>query len=114
MGRLLDILERHIKDSRGRAADRGVCEKSDLTEGRQGFSRFSRFSRSLHLLTTAFEILERRCPDHVDADRWRQAVEDGRRFLIEWGEQADALGGQWTICSACTNPLSRRPRPIGA
>jgi hypothetical protein len=36
--------------------------------------------------------LERRCPDYVEANRWRQAVEDGRRFLARWGDQAEALG----------------------
>src|SRR5262249_554230 len=34
------------------------------------------------------------CPDHVEPDRWQQAVEDGRTFLGRWGEQADALA--WT------------------
>jgi hypothetical protein len=38
--------------------------------------------------------LERRCPDHVPVERWRQAVEDWKRFLSQWGEQAEALG--WT------------------
>jgi hypothetical protein len=38
--------------------------------------------------------LERRCPDEVDPDDWELAVEDGRRFLARWGEQAEALG--WT------------------
>src|SRR6266478_5111271 len=38
--------------------------------------------------------LEQRCPDHVPVERWEQAVEDGRRFLATWGEQAEALG--WT------------------
>jgi hypothetical protein len=38
--------------------------------------------------------LERRCPDYVEANCWRQAAEDGRRFLARWGEQAAALG--WT------------------
>jgi hypothetical protein len=38
--------------------------------------------------------LECRCPDHIDTADWRQAVEDGRRFLAQWGEQAAALG--WT------------------
>jgi hypothetical protein len=33
-------------------------------------------------------------PEHVLADRWQQAVEDGRRFLAKWGAQAEALG--WT------------------
>jgi hypothetical protein len=38
--------------------------------------------------------LERQCPDHVAPDDWQQAIEDGRRFLARWGEQAAALG--WT------------------
>jgi hypothetical protein len=38
--------------------------------------------------------LEARCPDLVPVGRWQVAVEDGRRFLARWGEQADALG--WT------------------
>jgi hypothetical protein len=41
-----------------------------------------------------FHALVRRCPDFVEPDRWRQAVEDGRRFLASRGGQADALG--WT------------------
>src|SRR5262245_14908175 len=38
--------------------------------------------------------LEHRHPDYVEANGWRQAVEDGRAFLSRWGEQAEALG--WT------------------
>jgi hypothetical protein len=38
--------------------------------------------------------LERRCPDHIDTSDWQQAVEDGRRFLGRWGEQAASIG--WT------------------
>jgi hypothetical protein len=45
-------------------------------------------------LNHILEALGERCPDQVDHDRWRQAVEDGRRFLATWGERADALG--WT------------------
>ncbi|OLB78055.1 MAG: hypothetical protein AUI16_04430 [Alphaproteobacteria bacterium 13_2_20CM_2_64_7] len=30
----------------------------------------------------------------VDVARWRRCVEDGKRFLALWGEQAQALG--WT------------------
>jgi len=36
--------------------------------------------------------LEVGCPDLVPADRWQQAVEDGRTFLGRWGDQAKALG----------------------
>src|SRR5262249_41657870 len=40
------------------------------------------------------EILDAKCPDHIEPERWRQAIEDGRRFLATWGEKAQALG--WT------------------
>jgi hypothetical protein len=42
----------------------------------------------------ALAALERCRPDYVEANRWWQAVEDGRAFLSRWGEQAEALG--WT------------------
>jgi hypothetical protein len=42
----------------------------------------------------AFAAIERRCPDYVEANRWQQAVQDGRRFLAQWGDQAAGLG--WT------------------
>jgi hypothetical protein len=38
--------------------------------------------------------LESGCPNLIESDRWRAAIEDGRRFLTEWGEQAERLG--WT------------------
>jgi hypothetical protein len=41
-----------------------------------------------------FAHLRLRPPAHIPEDRWRQAVEDGRRFLAQWGNQAEALG--WT------------------
>jgi hypothetical protein len=34
------------------------------------------------------------CPDHIESDRWRQAIWDADSFLATWGEQALALG--WT------------------
>jgi hypothetical protein len=37
-------------------------------------------------------VLDGHCPDYVDHDRWRQAVGDGKRFLVTWRTQA--LG--WT------------------
>jgi hypothetical protein len=51
------------------------------------FGRLNRFCR-------IFAALEARSPDHVLVERWQHAVEDGRRFLARWGEQAEALG--WT------------------
>lgn len=49
--------------------------------------RLSRFLRT-------FQELERRCPQYIDPPDWVQALEDGRKFLASWGQQAEALG--WT------------------
>jgi len=54
-----------------------------------GFIRINRLFRALQL---SLEALEIRCPDKVELRRWRQAVDDGWRFLSSWGEQAAALG----------------------
>jgi hypothetical protein len=42
-------------------------------------------------LGSAFSAIEYRCPDRVDVADWQHAVDDGRKFLIQWGEQAEAL-----------------------
>ena len=46
-------------------------------------------------LARTFCELESRCPDLIPIDRWHQAIGDGRRFLTQWGEHAEALG--WTV-----------------
>jgi hypothetical protein len=38
-----------------------------------------------------FARLQLKPPDMVDVDRWRQCIEDGRRFLRQWGEVAQRL-----------------------
>jgi hypothetical protein len=38
--------------------------------------------------------LEGCCAAHVAVADWRQAIDDGRRFVSQWGERAEALG--WT------------------
>jgi len=38
------------------------------------------------------EALETECPEYVPVERWQQAVEDARRFVAEWSDQAAALG----------------------
>ena len=54
--------------------------------------------------------MERRCPDHVEVADWQQAVEDGRSFLAQWGEQAEGLG--WTPRDLFgLTPVPDRPRP---
>jgi len=42
----------------------------------------------------AFAFLQLKPPALVPVERWRQCIEDGRRFLAKWGTQAEALG--WT------------------
>ena len=41
-----------------------------------------------------FRALEAGCHELIPVNHWQQAVDDGRRFLARWGEQAEALG--WT------------------
>jgi hypothetical protein len=41
-----------------------------------------------------FAHLQLRPPALVPVERWRQCIEDGRRFLAKWATQAEALG--WT------------------
>jgi hypothetical protein len=65
---------------------------------------FGRFGRTFPLART-LEVLEQRCPDHVPLKHWQQATEDGRRFLIRWGEQAERLG-----CIS-RQPIHTRPIP---
>jgi hypothetical protein len=83
MGKYLDI-------SRSAAAQPRY-DRNDINDQRpkhgQTFGRLSRFGRT-------FQELERRCPAYIEPARWQQAVEDGRRLLAAWGEQAEALG--WT------------------
>jgi hypothetical protein len=51
-------------------------------------------SKETSPLASAFSAIERQCPDLVDVADWQHAVDDGRRFLVQWGEQAEELG--WT------------------
>jgi hypothetical protein len=65
-------------------------------------------------LEEAFAVLEQRCPDYVEANRWRQPVEDGRRFLATWGKQAEAMGWTARTCSDCTRRRSGHIRATAA
>ena len=71
----------------------------------------SRFAASQKLsFQDVLAVLESRCPDHVDADRWHRAVADGKRFLATWGEQAQALG--WTSADLFgLHDPPEKPRP---
>jgi hypothetical protein len=59
------------------------------------------FSRNEEVVQTpggrfcrCFEHLESRCPDLIPNERWQEAIQDSRSFLVQWCEQAEALG--WT------------------
>src|SRR5262249_60672528 len=56
-----------------------------------------------------FEALESGCPDLAPVARWRAAVEDGRRFLAQWGDQAEALG--WTARDLFGLHTPEKPHP---
>jgi hypothetical protein len=95
-----------------------VVTRGDTTAGRgfEGFEgdRSRCFLRAeqtlLGRLCRTFEQLESHCPDYVEADRWEAAVEDGRRFLAQWGTEADALG--WTARDLFgLAPVPDQPRP---
>jgi hypothetical protein len=45
-------------------------------------------------VAAAFAALRQRCPDLVDGAAWQRIVEDSRRFLADWGAEAERLG--WT------------------
>jgi hypothetical protein len=69
---------------------------TDVTpfEGFEGECDSANFASPLALLASALATLEGQCPDLVSVSDWQQAVDDGRRFIVQWGRQAEALG--WT------------------
>ena len=90
MGKYLDILKR---------GERDISDISDISTPKKdsgtAFSRFCRFGRTLSdFARAAADALERRCPEHVDQERWQQATTDARQFLARWSEKAAGLG--WT------------------
>ena len=111
MGHLLDIIDGRIRGHQSRAVESEECEISEKSEKNPGFFRLSRFSRTPSLFAAALEALERRSPDHIEAERWHQAVEDGRRFLAQWGEQAEALGWTAEDLFGLAEP-PKRPSPL--
>lgn len=39
--------------------------------------------------------LAKKCPAQIDEATWLRALADGRRFLAQWGQEAEARG--WTV-----------------
>ena len=90
MGKYLDILQRGERD-RSDISDISAPKEDPRTP----FGRFGRFCRDPQgFCQTAFDALERRCPEYVDNERWQQAIADGHCFLAQWGEKAHTLA--WT------------------
>jgi hypothetical protein len=88
MGKYLDILRRTETCDISDISDKthtDACIGKSARNSQYTFGRFGRFCRT-------FQKLERRCPEHIGVADWQRAVEDGRRFLAQWGEQAEALG----------------------
>ena len=57
-----------------------------------------------------FAHLQLTPPALVDVACWRQCVEDGKRFLAKWGEQAEVLG--WTSGDLFgLHPVPAEPHP---
>ena len=92
---------KYLEAFRQAAREAGGGGKSEVSEerGKSGglnslTSLYTPLPRSFGRFGRTFAVLESRCPDHVDVARWQQCIEDGRRFLATWGDQAQALG--WT------------------
>jgi hypothetical protein len=86
MGKYLDIV---------RARRSGAHDINDINDKTTELGRVGRLCRAPSAFADAFAALERRCPDAIPVDRWQWAVEDGRGFLGQWAEQAEALG--WSV-----------------
>jgi hypothetical protein len=57
-----------------------------------------------------FSALLADCPAHIDAADWQRAIDDSRKFLASWGEQAEALG--WTAQELFgLHPVPAKPHP---
>jgi hypothetical protein len=94
LGKYLDIINSAAPDHCTRDISDQSDQRSLSTARDEPFGRLCRFGRTPPALVEAFEALERRCPEGIEQEIWHQAVEDGRRFLNRWGDQAHPLG--WT------------------
>jgi hypothetical protein len=91
MARYLDIIRRAEKERAG------YDQTTETTEAPlwsfQSFSHTAPEPASTPYVT-ALTALRERCPNYIEPDRWSLAVTDGARFLLQWAQQAQALG--WT------------------
>jgi hypothetical protein len=85
MGKYLDLARRI-------STKHGDYDQNDINDRSPAFGRFGRLCRYPSQYQATMEALECRCPNGVAPGDWRQAIEDGRRFMIHWGRQAEGLG----------------------
>jgi hypothetical protein len=91
MGKYLDMLKRldaTADDEKNELYEKKPTNTNNDQARKNRSGELFRLSR----LFRALSELEHRCPEYVAPRRWRQAVEDGKRFLAQWDEQAEALG----------------------
>jgi len=105
MGRLLDLIDANRQSG---DPDVKTYDKNDINDKSPPFSRCGRLCRTSPFLIMALEALERRCPEGVESGHWQRGVEDGRRFLWQWGEQAERLG--WSEADIFGLPPTPRTR----
>jgi len=77
--------------SQSRPISKIEISKTASSENRQNRQNSPQFPEALHHI---LDLLDSRCPDHVEHGHWRKAVQDGHRFLGTWGAKAETLG--WT------------------
>jgi hypothetical protein len=99
--RYLDVLDRvaeaHANAHSAQSAKSGPRTKAEAAQNAQNAHAqgpASKRGSEQNPYGSTIAALEARCPDLVPVGRWQVAVEDGRRFLARWGDQAYALG--WT------------------
>ena len=87
---------RALKSEKGPPPHTDKTDKTSTGVGYVSFdgARGTPFSEISSPLRRTLSALESACPELVPEDRWRRCVEDGRRFLAAWADQAEALG--WT------------------
>jgi hypothetical protein len=103
-GNSVGLNQQSLNIEKGRCQSKREAQGYELNEINEGIPRGSgvvgaragiNSSNSFLSYRSALTALERRCPDHVDQDRWNMALDDGRKFLGKWGEQAASLG--WNV-----------------
>src|SRR5215467_15436732 len=102
--RYLDVLDRvaeahaHAKSAKSARSDprtnAEAAQNSQNAQNSHAQGSANKRGSEQNPYGSTIATLEARCPDLVPLDRWQQAVADGKTFLAQWGEQAEALG--WT------------------